>query len=292
MRYYLLAGLIAGQCYFADLVSAWQHHPHQHTDHAHAVQLQYTSQTQSDSSGQYHRYGSPGAQRAARTSVTDPAEHDRLAGWSRAQHPAYLAQPPSMLPQQQSAATRPPLPGMYQQPTQQQHLPPSAPQPMQHLPLLLPPGPPQSQGRPRPGPSAGPLPPPPRPPQSQGHPRPVPPAGPLPLPPARTTASKSTAVQPHASDDPALDFFSEHFDALKALQTRGLQPPVPKIKPLDNVTRCRMILPPELPDSASAWSAAHPKAEPTQVGSTATIVPSYFMRFIDPLGLPWSCSCI
>ena len=65
--------------------------------------------------------------------------------------------------------------------------------------------------------------------------------------------------------DPALDFFSEHFDALRALYTKGLQPPVPRVKALDNVVKCRLILPPELPDSWSAWNAAHPKTEPSEV---------------------------
>ena len=65
--------------------------------------------------------------------------------------------------------------------------------------------------------------------------------------------------------DPALNFFSEHFDALKALYTKGLQPPVPKMKPLDNVVKCRLILPPELPDSWSAWNAAHPRTESSEV---------------------------
>lgn len=68
--------------------------------------------------------------------------------------------------------------------------------------------------------------------------------------------------------DPALDFFSEHFDALRALYTKGLQPPVPRVKALDNVVKCRLILPPELPDSWSAWNAAHPKTEPSEVPHT------------------------
>lgn len=64
---------------------------------------------------------------------------------------------------------------------------------------------------------------------------------------------------------PLLDFFSDSFDALKALYTRGLQPPVPKVKVLDNVVKCRLILPPELPESWSAWNAAHPKTEASEV---------------------------
>ena len=40
---------------------------------------------------------------------------------------------------------------------------------------------------------------------------------------------------------------------------------MPKVKALDNVVKCRLILPPELPDSWSAWNAAHPKIEPSEV---------------------------
>ncbi|GAX75080.1 hypothetical protein CEUSTIGMA_g2524.t1 [Chlamydomonas eustigma] len=48
---------------------------------------------------------------------------------------------------------------------------------------------------------------------------------------------------------PALDFFSEHFDAELALNTPGLVPPDPTAQPLDNVDKCRSILPPEIPES-------------------------------------------
>ena len=71
----------------------------------------------------------------------------------------------------------------------------------------------------------------------------------------------------------ALDFFSEHFDPLRALYTKGLQPPVPRMKALDNVVKCRLILPPELPDSWSAWNAAHPKTEPSEVPRTPLASP-------------------
>jgi hypothetical protein len=33
------------------------------------------------------------------------------------------------------------------------------------------------------------------------------------------------------------------FDALAALRTEGLQPPNPRVRPLDNLNKCRRILP-------------------------------------------------
>lgn len=94
------------------------------------------------------------------------------------------------------------------------------------------------------------------------------PAGfPLPGPPPGPPAATRTPQLPLPPPPPppgALDFFSEHFDALRALYTKGLQPPIPKVKVLDNVVKCRLILPPELPDSWSAWNAAHPKIEPSE----------------------------
>ena len=80
-----------------------------------------------------------------------------------------------------------------------------------------------------------------------------------------STSLPSLAQPPINPKDPALDFFSESFDALRALYTRGLLPPVPRVKALDNVVKCRLILPPELPESWSAWNAAHPKAEASEV---------------------------
>ena len=41
----------------------------------------------------------------------------------------------------------------------------------------------------------------------------------------------------------ALDFFSGEFNAEIALKAPGLQPPNPKVKPLDNLAQCRRILP-------------------------------------------------
>ena len=83
------------------------------------------------------------------------------------------------------------------------------------------------------------------------------------------SALPSPPQAPFDPKDPALDFFSEHFDAMRAIYTRGLQPPEPRVKALDNVVRCRRILPPELPESYSAWTTAHPKAGQSQVKSFA-----------------------
>ena len=82
-----------------------------------------------------------------------------------------------------------------------------------------------------------------------------------------------TPLFPSPPPPGALDFFSEHFDPLRALYTKGLQPPIPRVKALDNVVKCRLILPPELPDSWSAWNAAHPKNEPTEVCSVCLYYP-------------------
>lgn len=49
--------------------------------------------------------------------------------------------------------------------------------------------------------------------------------------------------------DPALDFLSASFDPALALSTPNLEPPDPNARPLDNVAKCRSILPAELPES-------------------------------------------
>jgi hypothetical protein len=48
----------------------------------------------------------------------------------------------------------------------------------------------------------------------------------------------------------ALDFFSPSFDPLAALLAVGLRPPVPHARPLDNIYRCRFMLPDGHPE---AW---------------------------------------
>jgi hypothetical protein len=48
----------------------------------------------------------------------------------------------------------------------------------------------------------------------------------------------------------ALDFCSPHFDPLKALSTESLKPPVP-VRPLDNLSKTRDLLPPDHEDYRS-----------------------------------------
>ena len=59
----------------------------------------------------------------------------------------------------------------------------------------------------------------------------------------------------------SLDFTSPSFDALQALHTPGLRPPVPDAAPLDNVAKCRAILPPEPPESLAQQQAVAPKSQ-------------------------------
>eukprot|EP00955_Chlamydomonas_euryale_P051540 354894-Chlamydomonas_euryale.AAC.6 len=47
----------------------------------------------------------------------------------------------------------------------------------------------------------------------------------------------------------SVDFFCPRFDALLALGTPGLEPPEPGARPMDNVAKCRAILPQEHPDA-------------------------------------------
>lgn len=72
--------------------------------------------------------------------------------------------------------------------------------------------------------------------------------------PASPDAKKALPAHSSSSAEPAsqlLDFFSPSFDAALALATPGLQPPDPSALPLDNVSRCRALLPPEVPESLS-----------------------------------------
>ena len=57
------------------------------------------------------------------------------------------------------------------------------------------------------------------------------------------------ADQASTSADPALDFLSASFDPVLALSTPNLEPPDLDARPLDNVAKCRSILPAELPES-------------------------------------------
>ena len=62
------------------------------------------------------------------------------------------------------------------------------------------------------------------------------------------TAGPSGRSAALPAPDPALDFFSPHFDPLRALLAEGLLPPLPAARPLDTVHRCRFMLPPDHPD--------------------------------------------
>jgi hypothetical protein len=48
---------------------------------------------------------------------------------------------------------------------------------------------------------------------------------------------------------PSLDFLSPEFDPVEALYAASFEVPYPQVKPLDNLSRCRAILPPEVPES-------------------------------------------
>jgi hypothetical protein len=52
-----------------------------------------------------------------------------------------------------------------------------------------------------------------------------------------------TGAQESPQQDPRLDFTSTEFDPALALQTQGLQPPVPDAPVLDNVSKCAALLP-------------------------------------------------
>ncbi|KAG2500573.1 hypothetical protein HYH03_001343 [Edaphochlamys debaryana] len=60
-----------------------------------------------------------------------------------------------------------------------------------------------------------------------------------PGPPDPSLAPASTSGPP----SPSLDFLSPSFDALKALHAPELQPPLPAAPPLDNIAKCRRLLP-------------------------------------------------
>ena len=67
---------------------------------------------------------------------------------------------------------------------------------------------------------------------------------------------------PPPAYDPALDFLSTAFDAARALRTPNLAPPEPAVAPLDNLSKCRRLLPVELPDSLAASKARRAQAPP------------------------------
>ncbi|MCO5569399.1 hypothetical protein L7F22_023111 [Adiantum nelumboides] len=58
----------------------------------------------------------------------------------------------------------------------------------------------------------------------------------------------------------SLDFFSPDFDPLQALHARDLLPPNPRVRPLDNLSSCRRILPEEVPESIINAPAKAPRS--------------------------------
>lgn len=64
-----------------------------------------------------------------------------------------------------------------------------------------------------------------------------------------------------ANPTPCLDFFSADFDALAALRTEGLQPPNPRVRPLDNLNKCRRILPADVPESLANAPIREPRSQ-------------------------------
>jgi len=96
------------------------------------------------------------------------------------------------------------------------------------------------------------------------HPPPHAPPPPQPLPPP-----------PPPPPDPALDFLGPGFNALRALRTPGLVPPDAGAPPLDNVTKCRRLLPAELPESAAAcWRGARRRRRPRR-SAPALLLPGH-----------------
>ncbi|KAK3255677.1 hypothetical protein CYMTET_35152 [Cymbomonas tetramitiformis] len=58
---------------------------------------------------------------------------------------------------------------------------------------------------------------------------------------------------------PSLDFFSKDFDATKALRTPGVEPPNPRVRPLDNLNKIRRILPAECEESLQNVAPRRPR---------------------------------
>jgi hypothetical protein len=81
----------------------------------------------------------------------------------------------------------------------------------------------------------------------------------MPPPPTAGPSPSSRA----AAFDPALtlDFKSKHFDPLAALYTSGLQPPRPKVRPLDNVGNFRVLLPHDDPHWIDPDRTLHRRSE-------------------------------
>jgi hypothetical protein len=59
----------------------------------------------------------------------------------------------------------------------------------------------------------------------------------------KANKAPDTSGQESQQQDQRLDFTSAEFDPGVALQTQGLQPPVPDAPVLDNVSKCAALLP-------------------------------------------------
>ncbi|KAH7294044.1 hypothetical protein KP509_28G054000 [Ceratopteris richardii] len=82
---------------------------------------------------------------------------------------------------------------------------------------------------------------------------------------ARIIVFDSTGVDCAADHEPdstsgSIDFFSADFNPLKALSTKDLAPPNPRVRPLDNLSACRRILPKEVPESIINAPAKAPRS--------------------------------
>ncbi len=61
--------------------------------------------------------------------------------------------------------------------------------------------------------------------------------------------------------DSELDFTSPAFNPAAALAAEGLVPPVPEATLLDNLSKCRALLPADLPDSLAQLPKPAPASE-------------------------------
>ncbi len=66
---------------------------------------------------------------------------------------------------------------------------------------------------------------------------------------------------PPAHPSPSRDFLSAEFNPLAALYDDTVEPPVAEAIPLDNVSKCRAILPPELPESLANQAPTAPQSK-------------------------------
>jgi small nuclear ribonucleoprotein (snRNP)-like protein len=78
--------------------------------------------------------------------------------------------------------------------------------------------------------------------------------------------------------DPALDFFSREFSAEKALKTLWLEPPNPKVLPLDNLNKCRYILPAACEESMQNFTPRPERSEASKIAQERAIQRSEHMK--------------